>query len=59
MTAQETEIEAETGGVDHGQGQGVPTGSVEILEEDGIVEDTTKEGRKARRMKYCAAIIIY
>lgn len=48
VTAQETEIEAETGVVDHGQGPGVPTGIVEVLEVDGIVEDTTKEGRKAR-----------
>lgn len=43
VTAQETEIEAETGVVDHGQGPGVPTGIVEVLEVDGIVEDTTKE----------------
>ena len=50
VTAQETEIEAETGVVDHGQGPGVPTGIVEVLEVDGIVEDTTKEGRKARRV---------
>ena len=57
VTAQETEIEAETGVVDHGQGLGVPTGNVEVLEVDGIVEDITKEGRKARRRKYCAISI--
>ena len=59
VTAQETEIEAETGVVDHGQGLGVPTGNVEVLEVDGIVEDITKEGRKARRRKYCAISICW